>query len=263
MQIKDIQEAVKNARSSGRKRNFKQTFDLAISLKGMDLKKDESKIKEEVLLPHGRGKPIKIGAIAEGELGEKAKKAGIEIVINKAKLATLAANKKETRKLVNNVDLLIAQPDLMVEVGKTLGPVLGPRDKMPKPVPPNVPLEPILARLNKVVNVRVRDQPVVHCSVGIEDMQDNEVADNIHAILNVLKGKLPKGNENIRAVHVKLTMGASIKIGAPAEGKPAEEPKTAEEGKESEKAEEKKEEVKEETKEEPKPKEETPEEVEK
>lgn len=214
MERKSIEEATKKVRESSKKRNFNQSFDLAISLKDFDLKKEEGKIKEEVVLPHGKGKEVKVGVIAEGELAENAKKNDINIIIGKDQLGKLAKNRAELKKLVNSVDFFIAQPDLMIEVGKTLGPILGPRDKMPKPVPPNVDLKEVLARLSKVINLRVKDQPVIHCAVGTEDMEDSQVADNIEAVLTALERKLPKGKSQIKAVHLKLTMGPSVNIGA-------------------------------------------------
>ncbi len=214
MNIKEIQEAVKEARERAKKRNFKQTFELAVSLRDLDLKNPSNKIKLEVSLPHGTGKNKKIGAIAEGELAENAKKANIPIIIGKADLAKFAEDKKSARKIVSKVDMFIAQPDLMVDVGKILGPILGPRDMMPKPVPPKVDLKPLLLGFNKIVKLRVKDQPVVHCRVGTEDMSDEQISENVLKVLTSLSEKLPKKEKQIKASYVKLTMGPSIKIGA-------------------------------------------------
>ncbi len=213
MEQKHVQEAIKQARENSKKRNFSQTFDLVVSLKDFDLSKPENKVKEEVVLPAGRGKPVRIGAIAEGELAENAKKSGIEIIVSKADLQKLQDDKKSAKKLVNQVDVFIASPDLMAEVGKTLGPLLGPRDKMPKPLPPTAPLEAFIQRTNKVVNVRTRDQPIIQCLVGTEVMKDEEICQNLMAVLTVLENKLPKGLGNIKAAYVKLTMGKPALIG--------------------------------------------------
>ncbi|MFH1424676.1 MAG: 50S ribosomal protein L1 [archaeon] len=213
MEVKEIVESVKAARDGAKKRGFIQSFDLALNLKGLDLKKPEGKIKEEVVLPHGRGKNITVAAFVEGEVAESAKKAGIETLINKAKLSELGANKKEAKKLCSNFDFLIAQPDLMAEVGKNLGAILAPRGKMPKPVPPKGDLKPVLERLKRLVNLQNKGQPVVHCLVGIETMEDMQIAQNIEAVYNAVTKKLPRGDANIKSAHVKLTMGHAARIG--------------------------------------------------
>jgi len=214
MDKKDILEAVKTARKGARERKFKQSFDIAVSFRGLDLKNPSHKIKADVLLPNGRGKPVKIGGMAEGELAEALKKKGIEPVLDKAQLEKLGGNKKAAKKLVNQVDFFVSQPDLMVTVGKILGQYLGPRNKMPMPIPPKGDPTPIIARFDKLVVARIRDQPVIHCIVGTQEMKDEEITGNIEAVFNSIKGKLPRGEANIRAMHVKLTMGPSVKIGA-------------------------------------------------
>ena len=216
MKPEEILSAIKKSRelAVAKPRKFKQTFDLAVTLQELDMKKPESKVKLEVHLPHGRGKPIRYGAIADGELAEKAKKAGLTVVIGKADLQTLSKDKKALRRVIKQVDIFIAQPDLMVEVGKTLGATLGPRDKMPKPVNPKEDLKVVFARFDKMMTARVKDQPIIHCPVGTEQMTDQQVLENAEKILTALKEKLPKGESQIKTVFLKLTMGPAVRIGA-------------------------------------------------
>src|SRR3989344_8769705 len=145
MKHEEIVQAVKKVReiAAAHPKKFTQTFDLAVSLKELDMKKPESKVKLEVTLPHGKGKATRYGIIADGELAEKAKNAGMKIIIGRGDLQRLAKDKKEQRKAIKQVDIFLAQPDLMVEVGKTLGATLGPRDKMPKPINPKDDLKTV------------------------------------------------------------------------------------------------------------------------
>lgn len=214
METKEIIEAIKLARSKSKPRKFKQSFDISINFKELDLKNPAQKLKDSILLPHGHGKPVKAAAFADGVVAEAAKKAGITTIIDKAGLQRLVANKKEAKKLGNNFDFFIAQPDLMAEVGKNVGAVLGPRNKMPQPVPPNAPIDAILKRFEKVVNVRMGNLPIINCRVGLETLTDEQIAANIDAVVNALVKKAPKHEQNIKNVYVKTTMGASVKIGA-------------------------------------------------
>jgi large subunit ribosomal protein L1 len=56
----------------------------------------------------------------------------------------------------------------MATVGRTLGPVLGPRGKMPVPVAPNADVDALIAKHRKTVVVRMRNQPIIQTTVGTE-----------------------------------------------------------------------------------------------
>ena len=83
---------------------------------------------------------------------------------------------------------------------------------MPTPVLPNAPIDSVINRHRRSVRMRVRDQLNAQCSVGIESMTDEELADNIQTILTRVEGKLPKGLRNVREIGVKTTMGSFVKI---------------------------------------------------
>jgi large subunit ribosomal protein L1 len=97
-------------------------------------------------------------------------------------------------------------------VGKVLGPALGPRGKMPIPVPPTADIEELLNKYRRTVVVRMRNQPVIQCRVGTENMKEEELAENIQAVLRVVEGKLKRGMKNIKSICIKTTMGAPVKI---------------------------------------------------
>jgi len=50
--------AIKKALESSDKRNFKQSVELIIALKDIDVKSQAAKIREVVFLPKGRGKDL-------------------------------------------------------------------------------------------------------------------------------------------------------------------------------------------------------------
>ena len=94
-------------------------------------------------------------------------------------------------------------------VGRFLGPVLGPRKKMPKPVPASAKPEPLIERLKNTAKVRIKDQPVIQAIVGTQDMDDELIADNIEAVLDILDRKLEKGRKQIKSMYVKDNHGSS------------------------------------------------------
>ncbi|WJI09103.1 50S ribosomal protein L1 [Methanobacterium sp. CWC-01] len=208
----EILEAVKKAKEEAKPRNFTQSVDVVITIKDLDVRKPENRIDEEVFLPNGRGKPVKIAFIADGELALLAKNAGADLVINKADLEELGKDRKEAKKMANRHDFFVAQADMMPLVGRFLGPVLGPRKKMPKPVPASAKPEPLMEKLKGTVKVRIKDQPVVQALVGSQEMGDEDIADNIEAVLGVLDQKLEKGRSQIKSMYVKTTMGPVARV---------------------------------------------------
>src|SRR3990170_4643284 len=105
-----ILQAVKQARNT--KRNFKQTFDLIINLKSLDLKKAENKIKTELTLPHGVGKESKIGVIVDN-LIPQAKDIENVFIIRKDELENYGKNKKAVKNIARECNYFIAEAALM------------------------------------------------------------------------------------------------------------------------------------------------------
>jgi large subunit ribosomal protein L1 len=209
---KTILTTVKEAKEKSEKRKFTQSIELVLNLKEIDMKSPEAKIQEVIELPHSLEKPNKICVIASGELALKARKANADLIIERAELDGLAGKKRELRKIANDYDVFIAEAPLMPSVGRILGPVLGPRGKMPTPVPPTADIASLLEKHRKTIILRMRSQPILQCRVGTESMKDEEIADNVQAVLRVLEGKLKKGMKNIRVAYLKTSMGAPIKI---------------------------------------------------
>ena len=207
-----IEEAVKKVLEESKPRNFTQSIDVVITINDLDINKPENRLDEEVLLPNGRGKDVKIAFIAEGELAYQAEQAGADLVINKEKLEELGKNRPEAKKLANSYDFFVAQTDLMPTVGRFLGPVLGPRKKMPKPIPASANPETILGRLRSTIKIRVKDQPIIQSIVGSEDRTEAQVAENIDAIMDVLDRNLEKGSKQIKAMYLKTTMGPVTRV---------------------------------------------------
>jgi large subunit ribosomal protein L1 len=209
---KIILDAVKQAKEKSGKKKFNQTVDLILNIVEIDMKSPEGKIQEVVELPHATGKPNKVCVIASGELALKARRANADSVIERADLEGLAGKKKELRKLAEEYDVFISEAPLMPLVGRILGPVLGPRGKMPVPVAPNADIASLIAKHRKTIVVRMRNQPIIQCSVGTENMNEEELFDNIQAVLRVLEGKLKRGFKNIKLAYIKTSMGTPVKI---------------------------------------------------
>jgi len=124
---------IKEAKSS-KERKFKQSLELVMVFKDIDVKKGFA-MNETVQLPNQTGSPATVCVMASGDMGLKAKNAKADKVLTSDELNQLGSDKRESRKFINKYDFFLADTKLMPVVGKVLGQLLGPRGKMPTPVP--------------------------------------------------------------------------------------------------------------------------------
>jgi len=209
---KTILEAIKQAKAKSGEKKFNQTIDLILDIQEIDMKAPEGKISEIVELPHDTLKANKICVIAQSEFALKAKNAKADFVIERADLDELNGKKKELRKIASDYDVFIAEAPLMPLVGRILGPVLGPRGKMPIPVPPNADINALLNKHRKTVSVRMRNQPIIQVRVGSQQMKDEDLVENTMTVLRVLDSKLKRGLKNVKFAFIKTSMGEPVKI---------------------------------------------------
>lgn len=207
--VEAVTKALEGSKSQERK--FTQSVDLAIMLKNVDLSIPKNRIDEDIILPKGRGKPATIGVFAGGEGASKAKKVA-DAVIQPEEFDALTKNKRNFKRIVNNTTYFLAEAPLMANIGKTLGVVLGPRGKMPRPIPPGSDPSGPISNLRNTIKVRSKDKKVFHCMVGVENMKAEDIADNIDAVLKRVESKLEHGRLNLHSVYVKTTMGPSVRL---------------------------------------------------
>ncbi|MEM2916461.1 MAG: 50S ribosomal protein L1 [Candidatus Woesearchaeota archaeon] len=235
-------KALQYVRINSPKRKFAQSVDLIFNLKDLDIKKPEEQLDVWVPLVHARGKAVRIAALVGPEMQEQAK-AFCDTVITHDDFKRYEGKKKEIRKLAKTHDFFIAQANIMPDVAKFFGRVLGPRGKMPNPkagcvVPPNANLKALTEKLRKTLHVVAKTQLSAKCAVGKEDMKDEQLIENIMAVYNAVIHALPQEQNNIKSILLKYSMGPVIKVGAEAPPKkPEAEPKKEEARKEEPKQE--------------------------
>ncbi len=191
-------------------RKFEQSVELAINFKGVDFSKQANRLNVDVLLPNGRGKTNKLAIFAtDKNFVEAAGRNGIEVIDGNS-LPTIATDKEKMNSLLK-YDLL-AQPNLMPNIAKQLGPFLGPRNKMPKPVMSMQDMGRAAGETSRRISIKNRGKflPTVHCVVGSEKMETRKIYDNIKEVMNDVDKAV--GSNRIRSVYVKLTMSKPLKL---------------------------------------------------
>jgi large subunit ribosomal protein L1 len=205
-----LAELVKKGKDS-KERKFIESVEATLTFRDVDPKKTDLNINELVYLPHPGSHRASVCFVGSGDLLLRAKNAKVDGAIEPAKLESYAGNKKDAKGLAREYDFFLADTALMPRIGRILGQYLGPRGKIPTPVPPNAQIEAMINRMRGAVRVRSRGSLGVSARVGDRKLPDAEIADNILAMIQAVQKKLPNGDKNIKTVAVKTTMGKPVK----------------------------------------------------
>jgi large subunit ribosomal protein L1 len=205
-----LAELVKKGKDS-KERKFTESVEAILTFRDVDPKKTDLNINELVYLPHPGSHRASVCFVGSGDLLLRAKNAKVDGAIEPAKLESYAGNKKDAKGLAREYDFFLADTALMPRIGRVLGQFLGPRGKIPTPVPPNAQIETMINRMRGAVRVRSRGSLGVSARVGDRKLPDAEIADNILAMIQAVQKKLPNGDKNIKTVAVKTSMGKPVK----------------------------------------------------
>ena len=206
-----ISEEIKNAMEGAPERKFVESLDIAFTIKDVDLKNPNNRIQEEIRLPSGRGKELKIAMFAASDAAQKAKAAGIH-VIDPSEIEELGKNKGNAKKLANSYDFFLSEVPHMGLIGRYLGVVLGPRGKMPRPVPPVVDPAVIANGLKSTTIIKSRDKVTFQTSFGTRAQSHEELLKNAMEVYTRVTSKLERGIGNIRSLYIKTSMGPATRI---------------------------------------------------
>jgi large subunit ribosomal protein L1 len=206
-----LAELAKKGKDQSKETKFTQSVDVIVTLKELDPKKTDLNVNEILYLPHPTAKQAKIAFIGSGDLAVRAKNAKADLVIDPSQLENYGGSKRDAKKLARAYDFFLADTALMPRIGKVLGQALGPKGKIPTPVPPNAPVEAMINRMHTAVRIRSRGSLGIMAKAGDSKLSEAELAENILAVVNAVAKKLPNGDRNIKTIMVKTTMGKPAK----------------------------------------------------
>ncbi|MFP4625605.1 MAG: 50S ribosomal protein L1 [Natronomonas sp.] len=208
-----IEDAVSRALQDAPERNFRETVDLAINLRDLDLADPANRVDESIVLPAGTGQDTRIVVFADGETAARARDVADQ-VLDGDDLEDLGDDEDAAKDLADETDFFIAEANMMPDIGRHLGTVLGPRGKMPTPLQPDDDVVETVDRMQNTVQLRSGERRTFHTRVGADDMSAEEIGTNIDVILRRLFTDLEKGPQNIDRVFVKTTMGPAVEVPA-------------------------------------------------
>lgn len=202
-----LKEAVQLLKESS-KVKFDESLDCAIKL-GVDPRHADQMVRGTVSLPHGTGKTVRVLVVTKGAKAQEALDAG----------ADYAGFEEYIEKIKGgwaDVDVVIASPDVMGELGK-LGKILGPKGLMPNPKSGTV--TPDVAKAVKEVKAgkiefRVEKAGIVHTALGKLSFDTDKLVDNANAFLNTIIKMKPASAKGtyVKSVYLSSTMGPGVKI---------------------------------------------------
>jgi large subunit ribosomal protein L1 len=187
---------------------FDETVDVDVNV-GIDPSKGEQVVRGSIVLPHGRGKQVKVLVFAKGEFADQAKKAGADYI-----------GAEDLVEKINggwmDFNFAVATPDLMGLVGK-LAKVLGPRGLLPNKKLGTVTFDvaSIVADLKRGQLFFKNDKSgIVHFSIGKTSFDENKLYDNLVAFIKSLSSAKPASSKGkfLKKVTVSSTMGPGFAI---------------------------------------------------
>jgi len=206
-EVYPAQEAVEIIKKTANAK-FDESFEIAMNL-GVDPRKADQLVRGTVSLPHGTGKQVKVLVLAKPPKDQEALDAGAEY-------AGLDEYIEKIKGGWTEIDVIIATPDVMGEVGK-LGRILGPRGLMPNPKSGTVTFD--IAQAVKDVKAgkieyRVDKTGNIHAAVGKCSFTTEQLTENLNVFVNsVIRAKptTAKG-KYIKSVFFSSTMGPSVRV---------------------------------------------------
>lgn len=187
---------------------FDETVDVDVNV-GIDPSKGEQVVRGSLVLPHGRGKEVKVLVFAKGDYAAQAQKAGADYV-----------GAEELIEKINSgwmdFNFTVATPDLMGLVGK-LAKLLGPRGLLPNKKLGTVTFDvaSVVADLKRGQLFFKNDKSgIVHFSIGKVSFGADKLYDNLVAFLKSLSAVKPASSKGkfLKKVTISSTMGPGLSI---------------------------------------------------
>lgn len=201
----NIEEAIELVKKNATAK-FDESFEIAMKL-GVDPRKADQMVRGTVSLPHGTGKTVRILVFCKTPKDKEALAAG-------ADYAGLEDYVEKIKGGWAEIDVVVATPDVMGEVGK-LGRILGPRGLMPNPKLGTVTFDVAKAvqelKAGKI-EFRVDKAGNISASVGKCSFDSNQLKENVESFFNSIMKAKPQTSKGkyLRSLHFASTMGSSV-----------------------------------------------------
>ena len=190
------------------KAKFDESVDVAVRL-NVNPRHADQMVRGTVVLPKGTGKDVRVLVITRGPKEQEALDAGADMAGADEYLAKIDGG-------WTDVDVIIATPDMMGELGKR-GRVLGPRGLMPNPKVGTVTMDVTKAVQEAKagrVEFRVDKAGIINVAVGKRSFTPEDLSENAQALFKELLRVKPQSVKGVYVTSMFLssTMSPSMRI---------------------------------------------------
>jgi large subunit ribosomal protein L1 len=206
----NFEEAVQIAIEEAEERGFTESVDLIFNFRDVDLSDPKNRFNEDIKLPYQSDEEIKVAVIGDSIIQEAE---NADRTISEQELEDEYFDNPDSAKdLAEEFTFLLAEAPLMPKIGSQLGQVLGPRNMMPDPVQPGEDPSEDIEDLRNTVTLRLAQDPLMQVKIGNEEQDLGNVAMNADTIYEFVSGQMPKGDNNLKSVLIKTTMGPTVEV---------------------------------------------------
>lgn len=203
----DVREAIQIVKKNATAK-FDESFEISMKL-GVDPRKADQMVRGTVSLPNGTGKKVRVLVLCKSPKDKEALDAG-------ADYAGLEEFVEKIKGGWADIDVIVATPDVMGEVGK-LGRILGPRGLMPNPKVGTVTFDVAKAvtelKAGKI-EYRVDKTGNIHAAVGKCSFTPAQLSENLNAFYTSILRAKPQSAKGkfVKSVYMCSTMGPAVCI---------------------------------------------------
>lgn len=206
-QVFEVAPAVETVKKNATAK-FDESFEISMRL-GVDPRKADQMVRGTVSLPHGTGKTVRVLVLCKSPKDKEALDAG-------ADYAGLEEYIEKIKGGWADVDVVVATPDVMGEVGK-IGRILGPRGLMPNPKVGTVTFD-VAKTVQELkagkIEFRVDKTGNIHAAVGKCSFPSDKLVENVVAFYtSIMRAKpMTAKGKYVKSVYFSSTMGPGVAV---------------------------------------------------
>ncbi|KAK5656433.1 hypothetical protein OQA88_4814 [Cercophora sp. LCS_1] len=193
------------------KRNFVETVELQIGLKGYDAQRDK-RFSGAIRLPIVPRPHMTICVIGDQHDLDRARHSGHVDALGVDDLKKLNRNKKLIKKLARKYDAFLASSALIRQIPRLVGPGLSKAGKYPSLLRPQDGLDDKTTEVKSTIKFQLKRVLCLSVAVGNVSMTEQELVANLMLAINYLVSLLKKGWQNVGSLVIKSTMSPASRL---------------------------------------------------
>eukprot|EP01041_Mallomonas_annulata_P010162 gene10162-21182_t len=202
--------SVKGEDVKGKKRKFKESIELQITLKNYDPQRDK-RFSGTFRLPVVPRPNSQVCVLGSQKHCEKADQIGID-KMTVDDLKKFNKNKKLIKKFAKKYDNFLASASLIKQIPRILGPGLTKAGKFPALLDENENMAEKVDTVKATIKFQMKKVMCMSLAVANCEMSEAEISLNVQLAVNFLVSLLKKNWQNIKVIYIKSSMGPPFQI---------------------------------------------------